>query len=329
MRRALFPLALALAAILPVRPSSARANTYTFDLPYDLLTPVRDAILSEIDGRVGPGMLGGIHSLDQDEDLHFQLQVPSFQSPIVCELMNAKSILPTSAPRDWHARWKPFFDARASIKVRGGFRIWPDHPAVTASTSEGSATSNPAHVVELHPVAAVIHAGVIDDTRATIAPITLNGHEYRYKDASQWAALLRRTIRTRIVTKGVKQYLHFETPEIGYNYWRIRLQVAEAPAAAPQGHRFGARVVTPTRVYTEITHCFTVDGTQADRDVGSLQVGQTLPVVAIGRCDLAKLLSQPTCSGPLPVRFCVLGVNPPNLPEPERRRAAAVRLTTW
>lgn len=43
-------------------------------------------------------------------------------------------------------------------------------------------------------------------------------------------------------------------------------------------------------------------------------------VVAIGRCDLAKLLSEQTYSGPLPVEFCILGINPPNLPEPEPRR---------
>lgn len=56
------------------------------------------------------------------------------------------------------------------------------------------------------------------------------------------------------------------------------------------------------------------------QDVGALGVGRTLPVVAMGRHDLAKLLAQPSHSGPLPVEFCILGVNPPNLPEPERRR---------
>jgi hypothetical protein len=122
------------------------------------------------------------------------------------------------------------------------------------------------------------------------------------------------------VQKGGKRYLRLTTPEVGYNYWKIRLQVAEGPQAAINGHRFGGRVVTPTRVYTEVTRCFTVANTQADRDVGSVALNQTITVVAIGRMDLRKLLAVERYNGVIPVEFCVFGINPPNLPEPERRR---------
>jgi hypothetical protein len=202
--RRLLPIILALGVCGTLAPRAAparAAKTFTFDLPLADLEAAQDSILSDLTGAVEPGMLGRVHSLAADEDLHFALNVPGLETPVVCELMNASSV-PAKPPGDeeWHARWEPLFERRARIIARGVLRLWPDHPAVGREASEGSASSNPAHVLELHPLAALVHDRVTDDLRANIAPITLNGKQYRYKDARQWAALLRNEIdaaRTR------------------------------------------------------------------------------------------------------------------------------------
>src|SRR5437868_8875194 len=182
--------------------SWGRAHAFSFDLPLSDLTPRRDAILSDLRGTVGPGMLGRAHSLAADEDLHFSLRAPSIETAVVCEAMNVLSILPmASGPHDWHSRWKPLFDRGSQVSARGVFRVWPDHVAGIGGETEGTATSNPPHVVELHPLAALTYGSTTDDLRPNIAPITLNGQEYPYKDARQWGAVLNHTIATRPVQK--------------------------------------------------------------------------------------------------------------------------------
>lgn len=300
----------------------AEHGLFTYLLPLDQLRPRQDAILSDLTGTVGEGMLGRVHDLRSDEDLHFALEAPEMQTPVVCELMNARS-QPDAAITDkeyWPQQFTELF-ANGTVTVRGVFRIWPDHAAVNEESGaemQGTATSNPPHVVEMHPIAGLLQGRRLLDTRANIAPITFEGRAYPYKDPGRWGDMMSHTISTRVVQNQGRDYLELQTPQIGFNYWRLRLQIVDAPANAGDGHRFTARVVSPTRVYREPVRCFTVAATQADRDVTALQPGYEVPVVAIGRFDLATLLQPGGYQGPPPVELCVFGINPPDLPSEGR-----------
>src|SRR5438067_954105 len=57
----------------------------TFLLPLSELKQRQDSILSDITGTVREGMLGKVHSLGDDEDLHFSMEAPALATPVVCE----------------------------------------------------------------------------------------------------------------------------------------------------------------------------------------------------------------------------------------------------
>ncbi len=210
----LWPIAVALLLCLLARPAQAQRR-FTFLLPLDQLTPRRDAILSDMTGTVGPGMLGHTHSLQQDEDLHFSLAAPRLQTPVVCELMNAQSAPPPSG--EWEQQFRSLFGSGQPITVRGVFRIWPDHPGGNGEAGEGSATSNPGHVVEVHPLAGLTVGSTRLDTRRNIAPITLSGRSYRYKDPGRWGDMLTHRVDADVVQRNGRSYLQLKTDQVGFN----------------------------------------------------------------------------------------------------------------
>src|SRR5579884_2041845 len=300
-----------------MRPQEARSGLFVYRMPLEALRPIQDSIVVDVSGTVGQGMLGHVHDLRSDEDLHFSLDAPALQTPLVCELMNARS-QPPDADTDkeyWPQTLSPLF-SKGAVTVRGVFRIWPDHSSTTQEqAAEATPTTNPPHVAEIHPISGIGQGRQWIDTRANLAPITFEGREYAYKDPGRWGDMMSHTISAQTVSYQGRDYLEIQTPQIGFNYWRLKLQIVDPVANVPGGHRFTARVVTPTRVYTEPVRCFTVAGTQADREAATQQPGQETPVVAIGRYDLAKLLQAGGYQGPPPVELCVFGINPPNLPE--------------
>ncbi|MDQ2732907.1 MAG: hypothetical protein M3Y56_14710, partial [Armatimonadota bacterium] len=157
------------------RSARAEGRVFTFALPLDELTPRMDAILSSISGEAGPGRLGHVHTLQDDEDLHFDLEGTPLQTPVVCELMNALSIPRAAAgsPAYWRNRLAGAFRAPTAVTAQGVFRLWPDHAGSGgAEEAEDHPTSNPPHVVELHPLSGFSAEGVSFDTRSSIAPIT-------------------------------------------------------------------------------------------------------------------------------------------------------------
>jgi len=302
-------------------------HLFTYDIPLSQLRNRQDAILSSISGNVGEGMLGKVHDLSEDEDLHFSLNAPVMNTPVVCELMNALSV-PPEAQQDhayWEDRFARLFSTGAPVTVRGVFRLWPDHASSHDSEEPAAPTSNPPHVLEIHPVSGVSAGGLSFDTRASIAPITFDGEEYPYKDPGRWGDMLSHDIHTSIIRRDGKEYLELQTPQVGFNYWRLGAQVVDPPAAVSDGHRFTVRVVTPTRVYREVVRCFTVTGSPADRQMSELTAGKEVTLAAIGRFDLSILLSSDHYDGPIPVELCVFGINPPNLPTPARGSEAAYR----
>ncbi|MCA1596229.1 MAG: hypothetical protein LC772_07370 [Chloroflexi bacterium] len=290
-----------------------RGKTFTFMLPLDILKPQQDAILTTLDGTVGDGMLGHVHGLAEDEDLHFSLDVPAVESPVVCELMNALSSPPDAGSEYWSGRFASLFSGGSTVRVGGVFRLWPDHAAAQSTPESDRATSNPPHVVEIHPVASVESGGVRYVTVANISPITYEGEQYTYKDPSRWGDMLSHDIDAVIERKGEREYLRLTTPEVGFNYWELHVQVVSPAAPVKNGHRFTVHILTPTRAYTETVRCFTVAGTQADAGVPSLSAGSEATLAAIGRFDLRKLLSGRGYHGPIPVELCVFGINPPEL----------------
>lgn len=295
-----------------------RGKTFTFDLPMEMLKPQEDAILTRLDGTVGEGMLGHVHSLAEDEDLHFSLDDPEMESPVVCELMNALSIPPDAGSEYWSSRFGSLFSGGAPVRVWGVFRVWPDHAAPHAEEDSDKGSSNPPHVVEIHPVASVESGRNRFVTLDNIAPITYEGQQYAYKDPGRWGDMLSHDVDTTIERKGEREYLRLTTPQIGFNYWELHVQVVDPVVAVKNGHRFTVHVLTPTRAYTETVRCFTVAGTRADSAVTGLSSGSEATLAAIGRFDLRKLLENGGYHGPVPIELCVFGINPPKLPSARR-----------
>src|SRR5579871_142010 len=153
-----------------MRPQEARSGIFVYRIPLDALRPIQDSIVVDVSGTVGEGMLGHVHDLKSDEDLHFSLDAPALQTPLVCELMNARS-QPADADQDkeyWPQTLSPLF-SNGGVTVRGVFRIWPDHASTAGKeeeTSEGTPTSNPPHVAEIHPISGIGQGRQWLDTRA-------------------------------------------------------------------------------------------------------------------------------------------------------------------
>lgn len=302
-------------------PHRSEGQVFTFDLPLNELTPRMDAILSTVSGVVGPGRLGHVHSIQDDEDLHFDLENSPLQTPVVCELMNALSIprAAVGSPAYWRNRFAGAFHSPSRITAQGVFRLWPDHASSGgAEEAEDRPTSNPPHVVELHPLSSFAADGVSFDTRSSIAPITQDGEQFAYKDPGRWGDMLSQTIRAHVIERGGRSFLELKTPQIGFNYWKLRAQVITGVRAARDGHRFTVRIVTPTRTYREPVRCFTVVGSGADGSAARVQAGSEITLLAIGRMDLRTLLQPGGYEGPMPVELCVFGINPRNLPSTSR-----------
>ncbi len=302
--RTLGSLLFGLAVLFPI---SSRADTlYTFDIPKSQLSTRKDAILALISGQVAPDKLGQCHGIADDGDIHFGIDSGSLKTPAVCEIMNCKAFPPsTASPATWEGILQPLFAGSPFISVRGVFRVWSDHP----NNSNPPHASNPGHVVEIHPVTAVIGQSNTYHSRRNIAPIEFQGGIFSYKNPSQWSTMLAKKMYASEVTIDGKKLIRIRTPLVGYNYWKITARIVTAPTAVTNGHRFTVNIKTPTGVLAEEVRCFTVSESPADSDVTTFMSGDEATLLAIGRIDLRKLLSSLPYEGPTPVELCVFGVS--------------------
>jgi hypothetical protein len=229
-----------------------------------------------IDTKLTIDMVGKVLPTSQSGGIHVAAREPSLGFVVVANIMNAKD---EDAAIDALRRAG---GANTPIAVSGVWRLWFVHSSdvqIQGGQQPPAASSNPDHVLEVHPVTQVDKL----TTARSFHPI----EGYKPKDAV--AAFSRFESLPAKIVRGPRQTT-ITSASAGYNYVEFLLEVAEEPQQLEDGWVvLGRALDLQGNKLTEKRRMLFVKGTPPADKLKGLRVGTRIRVIGMPRIDLAAV----------------------------------------
>ncbi len=232
------------------------------------------------------------HPISQDCDLHVPIRSEDIKVPMLGEIKNACSMPEGAKSTYWTEELRPL--ENKAVKAEGVFRVWLEHPPEDEGERQCECdelpeydSSNPDHMVELHPLTRLDNQSFLDHVKA----IKKGANQYEGSQGKRLASTLeRKKITIQKETEDRKAYIVIRGPKTGYNHWTLDTTVKMKPQKVKDGHRFKVDVLSGSRVVKVNLTAFTIEGTEADNSISQLKAGDTVTLFGLMRLDLRTIL---------------------------------------
>jgi hypothetical protein len=256
------------------------------------------------------------HDLVDDCDIHVPLRSREIGVPVLGEVKNACSIPPGVPDTHWSDLLYQETHGLA-VPVEGVFRIWLEHqPSGSAIQTEAERVpwyphSNPDHQVELHPLTRV---GSLD-FRSHVARIENETEFFEGFGVAKLPTVLAKKITIQRVTADGQSFVRIKGTQTGFNHWRLRGRVLDAPEALADGLRIRLDILSATG--TQVVPgaldipAVALSGTVAHGKIQTLAAGGIIRFHALVRMRLGTVLDEVGATAkeiPLPIEFVLLDV---------------------
>lgn len=246
----------------------------------------------------------GIGSSSQDGDIHMAGRDTVFKLPMVAEIMNAR-FAPTALQRLMETV------PDQAIRITGAWRVWFEHPGhvnqIQGANVPVPTTSNPDHVVELHPITEFSGIDVLNSF-TQIRSLATPPKFFEAYDADTAFAYYEGIDCT---IRGSNTAIMIATPKSKYNYAEFYIELTANPKEVSDGYLVFANVYQSTSAEDEALtiaprRMVFVKGTEPANRLLSLPSGGRLHVLGIPRVNLTEVYAIAQHNGAVEVS--------PNLP---------------
>lgn len=277
-----------------------------------ILSQQQDRIIISVQARIGP--ISKVHGIggSADCDVHVPLITQALFLPVLGEIKNACTMGPTQQElQDL---------APGPMLVEGAFRIWfeghdqkmpfrEEDLQVPASYGD----SNPAHLVEIHPITRVGDLNLLDHVRF----IEKNGRTIAWKDATSFkrAVTTRLTVRSQSNNGSDYILMHCRCPSLA-NHYQLDAEIVSPAHLTDNGDGLiaSAKILDEDEnTIRDAVRIVAIKGTEAFDTLQAAAAGDEFTVYVLARLGLRPLLSSVTASERtivMPIELILLHAEP-------------------
>lgn len=232
------------------------------------------------------------HPVDKDCDLHVPLRSEAIKVPMLGEIKNACSIPEGVTSTHWTEELRPL--EKKTVKAEGVFRVWLEHPPEEEGERQCECeelplytSSNPDHMVELHPLTRLDDKSFLDHVKA----VEKGKKKYKGSDGKRLTSTLeKKKITIQKETEDGESYIVIRGPKTGFNHWTLQATVKTTPKKARDGHYFAVDVLSGAKVVKVNLPAFTIAGTETDKKITKAKAGDKVTLFGLVRLDLKTIL---------------------------------------
>jgi hypothetical protein len=245
-------------------------------------------------------------------NLNVPLLSEDIKVAILGKIKNACSYPEGVPATHWSRKLKPL--EGKWLEVKGVLRVWLENPPkggkkqCECDAPPRYTSSNPNHMVELHPLTAIGNISFLNMTR----DVQKGDTSYLgYRGGKLPTTLNKMKISVRRVKKADEVYISIKGTKSRYSDWTILVVVMGIAEQRNGGHAFEVAVVHRDGFMERDLRALTIEGTAADREVERLEVNDEVVLSGLMRLDLASIDKEAGWAWktiPMPYEMIVLNI---------------------